>query len=314
MRHPPAELDQHHNRTGAHGQYLLAAFQMPGLASAHVRARARASLIGAGAGAVFLTLTWLAAFHTALGEHADRAVLPGFVGLQRPHVNALANLIAHICDPKPFVALAGLLVLLALLRGRPRIALAIAAILICANETTELIKPLVSTPRLLPGNPIPERSWPSGHATAAMSLALCAILVAPGRLRPIVAVIGSAFAVAVSYSFLTLAWHYPSDVVGGFLVAGTWALLGVAALSWSEAQRENGPVTEDSTRPSLRTALIAPAASCGAAAALAGLVLLVRPHQVLDYAGSHEAFVIGAAAIGLLGLAVATALMVGVRR
>ena len=62
-------------------------------------------------------------------------------------------------------------------------------------------------------------SWPSGHATAAMSFALCAVLAAPARLRPLVAAVGAAFAVAVCYSFLALAWHYPSDVLGGFLVA-----------------------------------------------------------------------------------------------
>ena len=28
----------------------------------------------------------------------------------------------------------------------------------------------------------------------------------------------AAFAIAVSYSFLELGWHYPSDVLGGFLI------------------------------------------------------------------------------------------------
>jgi membrane-associated phospholipid phosphatase len=265
-------------------------------------------------GAALLVLTWFVAFKTSAGEHADRAVLDGFVGLQRLHLNGLANLIAEICDPKPFAVLGALLVVVALIRGRPRIALAVAAILLCANEMTELIKPLVSTPRLLPGDPMPERSWPSGHATAAMSLALCAILVAPRRRRPIVAVIGAAFAVAVSFAFLTLAWHYPSDVVGGFLVAGTWALSVVAVLFWTEARRQDSRDAEVSTKPSLRATLIAPVAGCGAAAVLAGLVLLVRPHQVLTYARMHEAFIIGAGAIGALALSVATALMLDVRR
>lgn len=271
-------------------------------------------MIGAGVGAAALVVTWFAAFETGFGKRADRSVLHGFVGLQGLHVNGLANLVAEICDPKPFAVLGALLVVVALIRGRPRVALAVAAILLCANEMTELIKPLVSAPRLLPGYPIPERSWPSGHATAAMSLALCAILVAPRRRRPIVAVIGAAFAVAVSYAFLTLAWHYPSDVVGGFLVAGTWALLVVAVLFWTEAQGHDRRGAEETSRPSLRSTLVAPAAGCGVAAVSAGLVLLVRPHQVLSYARLHEAFVIGAGAIGALALAVAMTLMLEVRR
>ena len=98
--------------------------------------------------------------------------------------------------------------------------------------TTQLLKPLLAEPRsVLPGDiAVGAISWPSGHATAAMSLALCSVLAAPARLRPAVAALGAVFAVAVSYSFLTLGWHYPSDVFGGYLVATAWTLLGIAAL------------------------------------------------------------------------------------
>ena len=58
-------------------------------------------------------------------------------------------------------------------------------------------------------------SWPSGHSTAAMTLALCAILVAPPVLRTAAAILGGAFAVGVGYALLVLGWHYPSDVLGG---------------------------------------------------------------------------------------------------
>jgi membrane-associated phospholipid phosphatase len=279
-----------------------------------VNGRTKAAVLGAGAGAVLLALTWLAAFHTGLGESADRAVLSGFVGLAHTRVNTLATLISHLCDPKPMVGFAALIVLVALARRRPRIALAVVAIMLCANVTTELLKALLPAQRVLPGAVHPVGSWPSGHATAAMSLALCAILVAPARLRPIVGVIGTAFAVAVSYSTLTLASHYPSDVLGGFLVAGTWTLLVVAALFWIDVRSEVGRSVKDGTQLSLRAVLTPPAVSCAVAAILAGLVVLVRPNQVLDYARLHEAFVVGAVAIGALGLLVVTALVLGMRR
>ena len=73
-------------------------------------------------------------------------------------------------------------------------------------------------------------SWPSGHATAAMALVLCAVLVAPSRLRPTVAALGGVFAVAVGCSLLILAWHMPSDVLGGYLLASLWMALAVAGL------------------------------------------------------------------------------------
>jgi membrane-associated phospholipid phosphatase len=279
-----------------------------------VHARTKAAVLGAGAGALLLALIWLAALHTGVGESADRAVFSGFAGLAHTRVNGWANVIANLCDPKPMVGFAALIVLVALGRRRPRLVLAALAVVLCANLTTELLKAWLPSSRVLPGALHPISSWPSGHATAAMSLALSAILVAPARLRPLVGVIGAAFAVAVGYSVLTLESHYPSDVLGGFLVAGTWTLLVVAALFWSDARSEAGRAIKDGTRLSLRAVLTPPAVGCGVAGILAALVALARPHQVLDYARLHEAFVVGAAAIGALGLLVVTALVLGMRR
>ena len=42
--------------------------------------------------------------------------------------------------------------------------------------------------------------------------------------------IGAVFAVAVGCALLILAWHMPSDVLGGYLVAALWTALAVAAL------------------------------------------------------------------------------------
>ena len=75
-----------------------------------------------------------------------------------------------------------------------------------------------------------------------------------------------------------------------------------------------GRSVKDGTQLSLRAVLTPPAIGCTVAAILAGLVVLVRPNQVLDYARLHEAFVVGAVAIGALGLLVATALVLGIRR
>jgi hypothetical protein len=154
-------------------------------------------------------------------------------------------------------------------------------------------------------------SWPSGHATAAMSLALCAVLVAGARWRPMLAAAGAAVAVAVSFSFLTLVWHYPSDVLGGFLVAATWTLVGVCAV-WTADARWPRRATRRSSAPvrlTARQALGPPVAAALGAVALVGLVLLARPHTVIAYAHAHKTFVVGAAALGGLGLALATGLM-----
>jgi membrane-associated phospholipid phosphatase len=281
--------------------------------------RAVLAVLGAVAGLALLFFTWYAAFHIGILERADQSIYRGFGDLgQRPRVDSIANFIARLCNPQPYVYFAALPVAAALARRRPWIAVAIGAILLGANATTELLKPLLATPRasaLLGGAPPPRpASWPSGHATAAMSLALCSVLAAPTRLRPFVAALGAAFAVAVSYSFLALEWHYPSDVFGGFLVAGTWTLLGVAAIFAIDARRHGVPAGDHAPRLSIRGALGPPAAAVAGSALIAGIVILARPHAVVSYARAHESFVVGAGAIGALGLALATGLMLALRR
>ncbi len=264
------------------------------------------ALTAACLGALLLAAIWYAAHYIPFARHADASVLGGFVGLDRPGLNRLTNAIASLCDPEPFVFLAAVPVLVALVRGRPRIALALLAILLCASETTELLKPLLAGPRdLVPGNPLSDASWPSGHATAAMSLCLSCVIAAPSRWRPAVAAVMAAFAIAVSYSFLELGWHYPSDVLGGFLVATVWTLLGIATLS-IYGQRRPSRVTDAPVRFSLTQALAPPAAVLAAGLVLAGLLALVDPHGVSSYAHDHKWFVVGAGAIAVLGFLLAS--------
>jgi hypothetical protein len=106
--------------------------------------------------------------------------------------------------------------------------------------------------------------------------------------------------------------HYPSDVVGGSLVAATWTLLAVAALRAAERWRPSptsgaGPV-------SMRAALGAPGVVLAGALILTAIVGLIRPHDVFAYTPAHEAFLVGAAGIGVLGLALSTGVALSVRR
>jgi membrane-associated phospholipid phosphatase len=280
--------------------------------------RAKLALCAAAGGVGLLILTWLLAFHVRVFRNADQSIFAGFYQLHwRGRVEAIANLIAHLCDPQPFAVFAAAILVVALLGRRVRAAAAITAILLGANVTTQLLKPLLAEPRassLLEGHtPVASASWPSGHATAAMSLALCCVIAAPARRRPIVAALGALFAVAVSYSFLTLGWHYPSDVFGGFLVAASWTLAAMAVVLTLDARRPTRLASQSRDRVSLRNALAPAAVALAGVAGLAGIVALARPHQVVSYARAHEAFIAGAAAIALLGLALATGLMLALR-
>lgn len=275
------------------------------------------ALIGAGACAALLLVTWYAAHYVGVVKRVDVSILGGFAELHRPILDRLTSFVAQLCNPHPYVVLAAVPVLVALARGRPRVAIAIGLILLGANASTELLKPLLAAPRdTVWRSPIINASWPSGHATAAMSLALCAVFAAPQRWRPMVVAAMSGFAIAVCYSFLELGWHYPSDVLGGFLVATTWTLLGAAALSLYEARRPSQIRTTTAERPalSLGQALTPAVALLLGAAVLVGVVALARPHAVLDYARVHETFVIGAAGIAAAGVTLASGVMLMLRR
>jgi len=275
--------------------------------------RARIAIGGAVGGIVLLMLAWYAAFHIGVVEHADGAAFRAFTGLQRPRIDQLARFLVQLCDPKPYVYLCAVPLLVAVARRRFAVAVAIAAILLGANVTTQLLKPLLAHPRYAVAVSgiawSPAGSWPSGHSTAAMSLALCSVLAAPSWLRPLLAALGGSFAVAVGYALLTLGSHLPSDVLGGFLVAGTWTMLAVAALLVVRERPAPPSTAEGAGHVTVRAALGPPGGALLAALGLVVIAALARPHDVVAYARAHEAFMAAAGAIGAIGLALATGVM-----
>jgi membrane-associated phospholipid phosphatase len=186
-----------------------------------------------------LALTWLVAALVPATHVKDAVALHDFTLLSsRPRVETLANDLLRLLDPLLYTVWAGMLVAVAFARARPRVALAVAIVLPLAPLSAEVLKPLLAHPHANIGwTVIGEASWPSGHATAATALALCAVLVAPRRLRPVVAALGVGFALAVGCSLLILAWHMPSDVLGGYLLAALWIALALAGLRAVESRR-----------------------------------------------------------------------------
>ena len=63
-------------------------------------------------------------------------------------------------------------------------------------------------------------TFPSGHATVAMSLALAAALAAPAALRTAAALVGGAWAAGIGVSLLVTQAHYGSDIAAGYLISG----------------------------------------------------------------------------------------------
>lgn len=258
---------------------------------------------------------WLAAFVAPGGRGLDAGSMQAFTGVARPPLEPSIHGVANLANPTPFLVAVAALTVLALLRRRWLMAAVVPAVLIGANATTQLLKPALADPRVLDLHGVQtiyHGSWPSGHSTASMSLALCLVLVVGPRLRPLAALLGAGYAIAVGYSLVALGYHLPSDVFGGYLVAATFTLLGTAALAVLEARRP---------APAARSACVAPYVPLAALAASAALLLAAGAAAVVAYAPGmtlsaleHPTALAAAAGIAALGLTLTTGLALVLRR
>ncbi len=190
--------------------------------------------------AVALGFLTLLALGLAAGRHVDVRL---FLRLaeDEPRGGTLADAVASLGDPLPMLAMLTVACLIALLRGRPRGALAAVLVVVGANVITQLLKVLLAHPRVklaIGADPFEPNTFPSGHTTAAASIAVAYALVVPASLRDLVLTLGAAFALAVGASVVAIGWHYPSDVLGAYLVVACW---GFAILAASRAVARRRP-------------------------------------------------------------------------
>jgi membrane-associated phospholipid phosphatase len=128
-----------------------------------------------------------------------------------------------------------------------------------------------------------------------MSIALVAVIVAPRAWRMWIGLAASVYAASVGVGLVVLFAHYPSDVVGGYLVAGAWA---TAMAAIALARRERGAPAPPVRLPPPGV-LVA-----GTLAALAAGGLLLVPASRLG----HGVFAVSAVVIAGIALAMPAAL------
>jgi membrane-associated phospholipid phosphatase len=191
-------------------------------------------LLLAGVCALALVALWLLATHVEAARTRDAELLRHFALIEGERVNGAARGLLHLLEPLPFTIWAAAIVLFAISRGRPRLALAVAIVMALAPVSADLLKPLLAVPHVGFGRTIGAGSWPSGHATAATALALSALLVTPHRWWALAAPLAFAFMGAVGLALLIRVWHMPSDVLGGYLLGTLWIALAVSCLRASE--------------------------------------------------------------------------------
>jgi membrane-associated phospholipid phosphatase len=255
-------------------------------------------IMAAVACALGLVAVAIVGLFSAAGHARDVAMLHGFSALDQSRFNSEIRLLARVPDPLPYAVIGLACIGVALRRRRPWRALTVGVLLVATGLTTQALKHLLAEPRfaafLGPWGQIENVSWPSGHSTAAMTLALCAVMVSPPALRAITALVGGAFAVGVGYATLALTWHYPSDVVGGFLVAGLWVSVAIAVL-----QRVEPAGAESAHAPSWEPLAVVG----GLGAIVAAIIVGTEAQTIAEYTQERTTVVAGALAIAVLALA-----------
>ena len=189
-------------------------------------------------------------------------------------------------------------------RRRPRLALFAAASVGISVLTTEILKHfLLDRPQLVPSY-IFDNSYPSGHTTVGMAVAVAAMLVVPRRLLVPTAIgaglFGSAFGVAV----VAAGWHRPSDAVGAFLVV---VAVGAAFAALSHAFPDRADTAERHGRriplPRIRIGTTELGLLAMALGGLGLFALAALSYRGIPWTSTSAGFLLSALAIVVCGLA-----------
>jgi membrane-associated phospholipid phosphatase len=208
--------------------------------------RGRVAVVTAAASATAMVVVGVVGIGSLAGRTRDAAMLHAFTGLDRSSIDPAIRGLALSVDPVPYACLGLALVGICAAQRRFWRAATVGAVLIGSGATAQVLKRLLATPRnpsFGDGFRVEDIGWPSGHAAAVTALALCAVIVAPPAWRGIVALAAGGYAVALGFATLALTWHYPSEVLGGILLAGVWGASGLAVLAHLEASESAAAAT-----------------------------------------------------------------------
>ncbi len=238
----------------------------------------RAALQGGVLAGLFALLTLLVAFQWGALAQFDDWSMQAVHSWMLPRDGAIAvsKAISHYLQPTVFHILLPLVALLLWSRSMRGTAVWVLAGTALEWGLVSVIKRLVERPRADFDQPIATAggfSFPSGHTSAAalfagVAVVLAALLTRRRWLRLLCQALGVLVALVMGLSRVTLGVHYPSDVVGSYLLVSSVLLLLAAFI--------NGSVPG---RPRRRRAAVAPAPTEPRKSRLA---LVLNPIKVPD--------------------------------
>jgi len=267
---------------------------------------------------VLFAALYFAAARTSIGQRIDDAALR-----DRTSDRSIQLASDQILDTISMSSLAlatSALVFIAVVRARPRLAVCVGLFIVGANVTTQLAKSssILIRPTLLDSlsslGSTP--SFPSGHATVAMSVALGLLLVSTPRFRKAAGTVGVVYAILIGAATITGGWHRPSEVVGGYLVATAWAaaiaaiVVALRGTGRAPGLRQPWRIPAGATSPRLMAA--GAILLVGAALLAVGIALATKPRfEAVDFGAAYVGALIGLAGSAVLLLAALLAALKG---
>jgi membrane-associated phospholipid phosphatase len=261
--------------------------------------------------ALLLVALYVVAVRTHWGQTVDDAALDGRT--TRANVLAATDRVLNTISIASLALGSVAIMLVAFARRRPHLAIAAATVILGANVTTQVMKKVLLDRPDLVGRPDPLgllNSFPSGHSTVAMALAVGLVVVVPAAARPWAAFGGLVYATLVGAGTVTAGWHRPSDVAAAYLVVMVWAGVCLALLISTEGVDRTRPARLLQRVPSLNPffAGVGVGLLLGAMVGVAGTLVAAREAQ-LDAVNLGASYAAAVAAIAGAALVLLVALL-----
>jgi len=249
--------------------------------------------------ALAVMVFWFATRTVAGQEFGDDAYEARFIA--DPSVRDAARDFLGLLTHGSLLVVGASLVIIALLRRRPRLGVGLGVLVFGTAFVAEVLKEIIPRAELgVDPFELAHNTGPSGHASISTAIALAAVMVVPVRWRIPVGAVGGVLVAIMATSTLAAGWHRPGDALAGELMA-TAIALGIAAVLVVVRGAGNMVAVRSMVRSWVYAVLALPVL-------IVVIDIALLPEAATADTG-HADFVVGAVLIALLALACVAAVV-----
>lgn len=216
----------------------------------------------------FVVLALLLVFGTAISQ-LDHQLLSAVISIRTPELTVFASAVTRLGSTSVVVYLGVVAAIVVGLRSRSILMpIGLLGGLEATSSLVTILKIALDRPRppasLVVGVPLSDDAFPSGHTTdGSMLVVLTAAMLAPtfGNLivRRLLTICGCVMVLLIGCSRTYLGLHWPSDVLGGWLLAATMVSVTMILVIRALAPYPEGEIVTDVLDPDATQLTVPPA-------------------------------------------------------